>query len=60
MVKGTPSMGRRIGIKHVRCRRCGKTSYHVRKKKCSYCGYPDSKWRKFSWQSKTKFGKRSY
>ncbi len=59
MVKGTPSFGKKIGVKHIRCRRCGRRSYNVRKKKCSYCGYPDSKWRKFSWQTKLRTGKRS-
>jgi large subunit ribosomal protein L37e len=59
MVKGTPSMGKRIGIKHIRCRRCGKVSYRVDKKYCSYCGYGrSSKWRKYAWQNKTRFGKR--
>ncbi|MCD6482951.1 MAG: 50S ribosomal protein L37e, partial [Candidatus Aenigmarchaeota archaeon] len=43
-----------------RCRRCGHISYHVRKKRCSYCGYPDPKWRKYSWQQKTRFGKRKH
>ncbi|MEM5805499.1 MAG: 50S ribosomal protein L37e [Candidatus Aenigmatarchaeota archaeon] len=53
MVKGTPSMGKKIGTKHIRCRRCGKHSYRVDKKYCSHCGYGrSSKIRRFSWQWK--------
>ncbi|MEO9364483.1 MULTISPECIES: 50S ribosomal protein L37e [Candidatus Nitrosocaldus] len=45
-MKGTPSMGKHNkGRVHVRCRRCGNNSFHVRKKRCSSCGFPDSKWR---------------
>ena len=59
MSKGTPSMGKRGGRPtHIRCRRCGRHSYHVRKKKCSFCGYgASSKLRKYSWQNKFKLGK---
>jgi len=54
-------MGKRAGVKHIRCRRCGHISYRVDKKYCSYCGYgKSSKWRKYSWQNKTRFGKRKY
>jgi len=54
MTKGTPSMGRKSGKKtHIRCRRCGKRTYHIRKKRCSSCGYgASSKLRKYSWQKK--------
>ena len=54
MVKGTPSMGKKSGkTTHIRCRRCGKPSYHIRKKKCSSCGYGStSKLRKYAWQKK--------
>ena len=53
MVKGTPSMGKRIGTKHVRCRRCGKRSYHLSKKKCAHCGFGvSSKIKKYSWKTK--------
>ncbi|OYT54392.1 MAG: 50S ribosomal protein L37e [Candidatus Altiarchaeales archaeon ex4484_2] len=40
MTKGTPSMGKR-GKKHthIRCTRCGKDSFHRRKKICASCGY---------------------
>ncbi|MEM3398167.1 MAG: 50S ribosomal protein L37e [Nitrososphaerota archaeon] len=49
MTKGTPSMGKRNKVVHVRCRRCGHHSYNLSKKRCSYCGYPDLKWRKYNW-----------
>ena len=57
MAKGTPSMGKRNKIVHIRCRRCGRHSYHIRKKKCSACGYPRStvrseNWRWNSWNRK--------
>jgi large subunit ribosomal protein L37e len=53
MTKGTPSFGKKARKDlHVRCRRCGHSSFHVRKKRCSFCGYPDKKWRKYSWQTK--------
>ncbi|MEA3378949.1 MAG: 50S ribosomal protein L37e [Nanoarchaeota archaeon] len=38
---------------HIRCRRCGKTSYHKSKGVCSSCGYgKSSKLRKFNWNKK--------
>jgi len=54
MAKGTPSMGRKSGKKtHIRCRRCGKRTYHIRKKRCSSCGYgASSRLRKYNWQKK--------
>jgi len=54
MTKGTPSMGKKSGKKNfIRCRRCGKAAYHIRKKKCSSCGYGStSKLRSFSWQNR--------
>ena len=59
MSKGTPSKGKSTGKKtHIRCRRCGKHTYHVRKKVCSSCGFGEtSKIRKYSWQNK-RSGKR--
>ncbi len=54
MVKGTPSMGKRSrGKTHIRCRRCGRHSYNVRKKYCAACGFGRSKrMRRYSWQNK--------
>ena len=54
MGKGTPSMGKHNkGSKHIRCRRCGRRAYHVRKKVCAACGFGASKRiRRYSWQSK--------
>lgn len=54
MSKGTASMGRKSGKKsHIRCRRCGKRSYHIKKKRCSSCGYGKSaKQRTYKWQKK--------
>ncbi|OYT42083.1 MAG: 50S ribosomal protein L37e [Candidatus Altiarchaeales archaeon ex4484_43] len=44
MTKGTPSFGKRSKRHtHVRCKRCGKNSFHVRKKVCTSCGYGKTK-----------------
>jgi large subunit ribosomal protein L37e len=40
MTKGTPSMGKKSGKKNmIVCRRCGRKSYNIRKKRCARCGY---------------------
>jgi len=54
MTKGTPSMGRKSGKRnHLRCRRCGKSTYHKKKKVCSSCGFgKTSKIRVYSWNKK--------
>jgi len=62
MTKGTPSMGKKSGKKNfIRCRRCGKPAYHIKKKKCSFCGYGATPtMRKYSWQKKEKpWGKKA-
>jgi len=44
MTKGTASMGKKSGKRnHLRCRRCGRASYHKIKKKCASCGYGQTK-----------------
>ncbi len=51
MTKGTASLGK-MGRKsvHIRCRRCGRHSYHKQKGYCSSCGYRSTKkLRNFSW-----------
>ena len=52
MVKGTPSMGKKSGKKsHIMCRRCGKQTYHIRKHRCSRCGFGESaRLRRYNWQ----------
>ncbi|MEO2240841.1 MAG: 50S ribosomal protein L37e [Euryarchaeota archaeon] len=54
MTKGTPSFGKRNKTKtHVRCRRCGRRAYHVRKGYCAACGFGRSRrMRKYNWQNK--------
>ena len=52
MSKGTPSQGLRNKRLHISCKRCGKASFHVRKFRCSSCGFPDAKMRKYSWAKK--------
>ena len=52
MTKGTPSMGKKSGKKStIRCRRCGRRSYHIRHKRCSSCGYGGSaRMRRYAWK----------
>jgi large subunit ribosomal protein L37e len=54
MTKGTSSMGKRSGKKtHIYCRRCGRHTFHKRKKVCSSCGYgKTARLRKYKWQTK--------
>jgi len=58
-MKGTPSMGRKSGKKNmIMCRRCGRRSYHIHKKKCASCGFGKSaKMRSYSWQKEKKYPK---
>jgi large subunit ribosomal protein L37e len=52
MTKGTPSMGKKRRVTHIRCRRCGRVSYRIDKKYCSACGYGRSaKIRSYKWQT---------
>jgi large subunit ribosomal protein L37e len=50
LTKGTASMGKRSAKKtHIRCRRCGRHSYHVRGV-CASCGFGASaKRRNYNW-----------
>lgn len=54
MVKGTASMGKYGGeTLHIRCRRCGRRSYNVKKKRCAACHYGESsKIARYSWKSR--------
>ncbi|MDI9646652.1 MAG: 50S ribosomal protein L37e [Archaeoglobales archaeon] len=56
MSDGTAAMGRRNRKRvHVRCRRCGRNSFHVRKGYCAACGFGRSeKLRSYSWVNKKK------
>jgi large subunit ribosomal protein L37e len=38
---------------HIRCRRCGRRAYNVRKKRCAACGFGESaRVRRYLWQTK--------
>jgi len=50
--KGTPSFGKHNKITHIRCRRCGRHSYHVRHRRCAACGFPRSKLKNENWKWK--------
>jgi large subunit ribosomal protein L37e len=60
-MKGTASKGlkRNKGRLHIRCRRCGRASYHKIKSVCSKCGYGNSaKLKRFNWNKKDVTKKR--
>jgi len=54
MGKGTPSFGKKGKSKtHIVCRRCGRRSYNIHKKRCAACGFGESsRIREYSWQNK--------
>lgn len=53
MTKGTPSFGKYQHPLHVPCRRCGRHAYHIKKNRCSACGYGETaRIRSFKWQRK--------
>lgn len=56
--KGTTSFGERHNKSHTTCRRCGKVSFHIQKKRCSSCAYPNPKRRSFNWSKKAQ-GRRT-
>lgn len=58
MTKGTTSFGERHNKSHTTCRRCGKVSFHIQKKRCSSCAYPNPKRRSFNWSKKAQ-GRRT-
>jgi len=50
MTKGTSSFGKRNKVVHIRCRRCGRHSFNLRKGRCAHCGFGETKkWRKYNW-----------
>jgi large subunit ribosomal protein L37e len=51
MSKGTPSMGKMSKKKtHIRCRRCGRHSYHAKRRICASCGFgATAKIRGYNW-----------
>ncbi|CCF75862.1 large subunit ribosomal protein L37e [Babesia microti strain RI] len=51
--KGTGSFGLRQGKSHFLCNRCGRRAFHVQKKRCASCGYPDKKMRRYNWSLKS-------
>jgi len=59
MTKGTTSFGKHQKRTHVLCRRCGKKSYHIRKRECSACGFGESsKIKRYNWQTRDLQGNR--
>merc|ERR1711977_62963 len=58
MTKGTTSKGKRNNISHILCKRCGKRSYHIQKKRCASCAYPHPKMRHYNWGKKA-IGRRT-
>ncbi|GIR81233.1 MAG: 50S ribosomal protein L37e [Candidatus Thermoplasmatota archaeon] len=55
MSKGTPSMGKRQKQTHIRCRRCGRHSYHKSKAVCASCGFgKTARMRGYRWAKKNR------
>ena len=55
MSKGTPSMVKRQKSTHIRCRRCGRHSYHKTKGVCAHCGYgATARIRKYRWSKRNR------
>jgi large subunit ribosomal protein L37e len=55
MSKGTPSMGKRQKPSHMRCRRCGRHSYHKQKRACASCGFNvTARMRGFRWNKRNR------
>ncbi|KAA8541798.1 hypothetical protein F0562_022950 [Nyssa sinensis] len=52
MGKGTGSFGKRRNKTHTLCVRCGRRSFHLQKSRCSACGFPSSRVRKYNWSVK--------
>ncbi|XP_028404559.1 probable 60S ribosomal protein L37-A [Dendronephthya gigantea] len=52
MTKGTSSFGKRHNKSHTLCVRCGRSSFHIQKKRCSQCAYPKQRMRKYNWSVK--------
>ena len=52
--KGTQSFGKRHTKVHSTCRRCGEKTYHIQKKTCSKCAYPNPRTRSYNWALKTR------
>ncbi len=52
-------MGKRHKVQHIRCRRCGRRSYHAQKKVCAACGFGKSRRiKQYSWKNKEILGRR--
>jgi large subunit ribosomal protein L37e len=53
-MKGTPSMGLKNRVTHMRCRRCGRVAFKRNTRVCAACGYgKEKKIRSYSWQTHT-------
>ncbi|KAL3908361.1 MAG: hypothetical protein SGPRY_009829 [Prymnesium sp.] len=46
------ALKKQIQKTHTRCRRCGRTSFHIQKKVCAACGYPSARNRRYNWCTK--------
>lgn len=63
MGKGTSASGKHNKEgNHIRCRRCGRHSYHKKEKTCSACGFGrTATLRRYRWNVKTRpaYGQKS-
>ena len=46
------ALKKQIQKTHTRCRRCGRTSFHIQKKVCAGCGYQSARLRTYNWCKK--------
>ena len=61
MSKGTPSFGKHQGTTHMRCRRCGRHTYHKTKSVCAACGFgKTTKMKTYAWKNKDIQGRRKW
>ncbi|DAC34727.1 MAG TPA: 50S ribosomal protein L37e [Candidatus Thalassarchaeaceae archaeon] len=48
-------MGKKQKSTHIRCRRCGRHSYHKQKRACASCGFGETaRLRKFRWSKRNR------
>lgn len=65
MVKGTRSFGKKIGSKHMRCRRCGRVSWNITRRYCAACGFKNparnpARIRDYNWKTRDYRRKRKH
>ncbi|QQG39358.1 MAG: 50S ribosomal protein L37e [Candidatus Aenigmatarchaeota archaeon] len=61
MSKGTPSFGKHQSTTHMRCRRCGRYTYHKARSTCAACGFgKTASMKTYGWKNKDIQGRRKW